>query len=113
MTYRNAGPSLRSVVMSLKRIPSVGKSLMSRIFALRSAISIGGYLTPDAAVRKAPKCPRLWHRDTRDVGDVRALTALSLAGEGSKPRIFSGECRGRSLWHSTCVPTAATSHSEG
>ncbi len=37
--------------MSLKRMPSVGKSLMSRIFPLRSAMSIGGYLNPDGAVR--------------------------------------------------------------
>src|SRR2546427_12581984 len=93
MTYRNAGPSLRSVVMSLKRIPSVGKSLMSRIFALRSAMSIGGYLTSDAAVRKAPKCPRPWHRDTRDVGDVTALTAPSLPDDGSKPPVLGRECR--------------------
>ena len=76
-------------------------------------MSIGGYLTSDAAVRKAPKCPRLWHRDTRDVGDVTALTAPSLADDGSKPRIFGSECRGGSRWHLTCSPTAATSREEG
>ncbi len=40
MTRRKAGPSFSRVVMSLKRIPSVGKSLMSRIFARSSATSI-------------------------------------------------------------------------
>src|SRR2546428_6653997 len=40
-TYRNAGPSFRSVVMSLKRIPSVGKFLMSRIFARSEERRVG------------------------------------------------------------------------
>src|SRR6266852_3110353 len=42
ITAVQAGPSLSSVVMSLKRMPSVGKSLMSRIFALRAATSMTG-----------------------------------------------------------------------
>src|SRR3989338_2134321 len=42
MTEAQAGPSLRSVVMSLKRIPSVGKSLMSRIFERSSATFMTG-----------------------------------------------------------------------
>src|SRR5712691_2227554 len=53
MTQRNAGPSFRRVVMSLKRIPSVGKSLMSRIFARSSATSIARlYYSLHAAARK-------------------------------------------------------------
>jgi hypothetical protein len=41
--------------MSLKRMPSVGKSLMSRIFALRSATSIARLsYAPHAAARKTP-----------------------------------------------------------
>src|SRR5262249_46007146 len=42
MTARHAGPSLRSVVMSRKRMPSVGKSWMSRILARSSSASITG-----------------------------------------------------------------------
>src|SRR5205823_4121578 len=37
-------PSFKSVVMSLKRMPSVGKSLMSRIFARRSSTFMAGIL---------------------------------------------------------------------
>src|SRR4030095_15443219 len=51
--------------MSLKRIPSVGKFLMSRIFALRSATSIDGYLTSEVAVRRAKVSARTGHGDTR------------------------------------------------
>src|SRR2546427_6340035 len=90
-TYRNAGPSFRSVVMSLKRIPSVGKFLMSRIFALRSATSMDRYLTPDAAVRKTPKCPQLWHGDTAAAGDVRGVTRRHSRPYGLQSRIFGGE----------------------
>src|SRR3990172_3060754 len=39
-TYENAGGSFNSVVMSLKRTPSVGKSLMSRILLFRVSRSI-------------------------------------------------------------------------
>src|SRR5215813_2603872 len=42
ITERHASPSLRSVVMSLKRMPSVGKSLISRIFAVSEATSMTG-----------------------------------------------------------------------
>src|SRR5881397_562962 len=45
--------------MSLKRIPSVGKSLMSRIFPFISAISIARYLTGRMPRRaSAPECPK-------------------------------------------------------
>src|SRR5262249_32313569 len=44
--------------MSLKRMPSVGKFLMSRIFDLSVATSIARYLNPIAAMRQGPKCPR-------------------------------------------------------
>src|SRR6266567_3638349 len=51
ITDVQAGPSLSSVVMSLKRMPSVGKSLISRIFALRAATSMTGVdLTRDTSV---------------------------------------------------------------
>src|SRR5439155_241574 len=42
MTDAHAGASLSRVVMSLKRIPSVGKSLISRILALSEATSMTG-----------------------------------------------------------------------
>src|SRR5512132_2111701 len=42
MTDAHAGASLSSVVMSLRRIPSVGKSLISRILALSEATSMTG-----------------------------------------------------------------------
>src|SRR5437773_2599297 len=48
--------------MSLKRIPSVGKSLMSRIFALRSAMFIARlyYYALNAAARKTRRrCARV------------------------------------------------------
>src|SRR5258705_13248013 len=45
--------------MSLNRIPSVGKSLMSRIFPFSSAISIARYLTGRMPRRaSAPECPK-------------------------------------------------------
>src|SRR5436853_554968 len=55
--------------MSLKRIPSVGKSLMSRIFARSSATSIARlYYSLHVAARKtqggAKVSARGWHRDT-------------------------------------------------
>src|SRR5713226_6094271 len=50
MTARKAGPSFSRVVMSLKRIPSVGKFLMSRIFARSSVTSIARYLNRQSAV---------------------------------------------------------------
>src|SRR5438876_2998176 len=40
MTALQAGPSFSSVVISLKRMPSAGKSLISRIFARSSAAGI-------------------------------------------------------------------------
>ena len=55
MTEAHAGPSRRSVVMSLKRMPSVGKSLMSRIFARSSSTSMAQGCYPpvaDDATRK-------------------------------------------------------------
>src|SRR2546428_8615478 len=47
-TARKAGPSFRRVVMSLKRIPSVGKSLMSRILARSSATFMPAPMVIDA-----------------------------------------------------------------
>jgi hypothetical protein len=44
----------------LKSIPSVGKSLMSRIFALSCVTSIARYLTSDGAVR--------WGQSVRGLG---------------------------------------------
>src|SRR6185295_9132736 len=46
MTEAQAGPSLSSVVMSLKRMPSVGKSLMSRIFARSASTSMTAGMLP-------------------------------------------------------------------
>jgi len=49
------------------------------------------YLTPDAAVRKTPKCPQLWHGDTAAAGNVRGLTRRHSRQYGLKSRIFGGE----------------------
>src|SRR5712691_2583361 len=62
MTDAQAGPSLSKVVMSLKSIPSLGKSLISRIFALSSASSIAASdvtrSRPHDATRKSPAVRR-------------------------------------------------------
>src|SRR6266545_3618432 len=55
MTEAQAGPSLSSVVMSLKRIPSVGKSLMSRIFARSSLTSMAAGMLPVGLGGRNPK----------------------------------------------------------
>src|SRR6266540_7476035 len=61
ITYRHAGPSFRSVVMSLKRMPSVGKSLMSRILARSSASSMAPHPKPGLR-RRQQRRPRATRR---------------------------------------------------
>src|SRR6185503_9392989 len=55
MTDAHAGPSLSSVVMSLKRMPSVGKSLMSRIFARSASTSMAAGILPAGLRRRNAK----------------------------------------------------------
>ena len=77
--------------MSLKRIPAVGKSLMSRIFAFSSAISIGGYLTGRMPRRaRAPKCPKGGTSLTRGAIRVRMSTARPFTAPRFNLRIYLG-----------------------
>src|SRR5215468_5744008 len=97
MTNRKAGPSFRRVVMSLKRIPSVGKSLISRILARSSAISMArppygmpsrlgnasARLLADSHPVRAPlleKGPRSLLRLTRAVGGGKGVDAQAHGG---------------------------------
>ena len=86
--------------MSLKRIPSVGKSLMSRIFPFSSAIFIARYLNSDAAVRKTPMCPGPWHRDTVREVNVSGLTAAP----GRSQRLNSPDLQPRVPWRIPVAP---------
>src|SRR5580704_5056960 len=55
MTDAQAGPSRSSVVMSLKRMPSVGKSLISRIFFRSSETSMPAGMLPAGPGRRNTK----------------------------------------------------------
>src|SRR5687768_13433144 len=84
-TARKAGPSLSSVVMSLKRMPSVGKSLMSRILARSSAMSMcaailqhGGAATDPPNPHRSPSAAEL--RDGRGQGGETGDGGVGAAG---------------------------------
>src|SRR6202008_3547451 len=92
MTEAHAGPSLRSVVMSLKRMPSVGKSLMSRIFALRSAMCMAPAILPDAAMRQTPMCPTSVAARHRLPPERKAVDGLPRSpGDAQKPDFPAGD----------------------
>src|SRR5206468_7022722 len=71
-TARKAGPSFRRVVMSLKRMPSVGKSLMSRILARSAATSMTERdvtRRPGTAQYEKPFSARQAAHEVAEVGD--------------------------------------------
>src|SRR5882762_1392517 len=72
MTDAHAGASLSSVVMSLKRMPSVGKSLMSRILARSAATSMTERdvtRRPGTAQYEKPFSARKAAHEVAEVGD--------------------------------------------
>src|SRR5687768_9482212 len=93
-TARKAGPSLSSVVMSLKRMPSVGKSLMSRILARSSAISMCRYLTRSGGVLHRLRRGR---RSSPQLGDGRGQRGEADDGNVGAPGAQGLEGRARDL----------------
>src|SRR6266850_915378 len=89
MTAAHAGPSLSSVVMSLKRMPSVGKSLMSRIFARSSSTSMAAGMLLAELPRRNPKNLVGEHREVRDpeigLGRRPAEARRVVCGEHADP----------------------------